>query len=240
MPESQQQTHLMSRVRKLLALARHNSNAREAGLALARAQKLMAKYGISEQDADLSAVRTAPTQGAPSEARQTLPGWLSALAWATARAFGCRLYFSWRETRSGERRNVTFYGFSERPAVAAYAFDVLSRQLKDATAAYLKTQDKRLKMSTRRARAAQFRTGWVHGVARVITDFSVPDHERQLMTTWLESQAMDTLPARDLKACRGDGAARRQGYLAGRQARLHHGVQGEGPLALTDNTEGEQ
>lgn len=27
MPESQQQTHLMSRVRKLLALARHNSNA---------------------------------------------------------------------------------------------------------------------------------------------------------------------------------------------------------------------
>ncbi|PNO64577.1 DUF2786 domain-containing protein [Serratia marcescens] len=226
MNQSPRQTRLVSLVRKLLELARSNSNAHEAGLALARAQKLMAKYGISELDASLSTVQQAPSQGAPSEARRALPEWMSRLAWTVGSAFGCRLYFSWRETRAGYRRNVTFYGFSERPAVAAYAFDVLSRQLKDATAAYLKTQDKRLKMKTRRARAEQFRVGWVYGVRRVVTAFQVTEQEQQRMTSWLETQQMGELHTRTVKACRGDTVARLQGYLSGQNARLHHGVQG--------------
>lgn len=150
MSHSQRQARLVKLVRKLLELARSNSNAHEAGLALARAQKLMAKYGISELEANLSSIQTAPSQGAPSEA-QKLPEWMISMVWAVSRAFGCRPYFSWRDTPSGQRRNVTFYGFSERPAVAAYAFDVLSRQLKESTADYLKTQNSRLKLSTRRA-----------------------------------------------------------------------------------------
>lgn len=123
MSHSQRQARLVKLVRKLLELARSNSNAHEAGLALARAQKLMEKYGISELEASLSSIQTAPSQGAPSEAKQKQPEWMSGLTWAIVRAFGCRLYFSWRDSESGPRRNVTFYGFSERPVVAAYAFD---------------------------------------------------------------------------------------------------------------------
>ncbi|VEI21182.1 Protein of uncharacterised function (DUF2786) [Serratia plymuthica] len=145
MSHSQRQTRLVKLVRKLLELARSNSNAHEAGLALARAQKLMAKYCISELEANLSTIQTAPSQGTPSEAPK-LPEWMISLVWAVSRAFGCRP----RDTPSGQRRNVTFYGFSERPAVAAYAFDVLNRQLKVSTADYLKTQNSRLKLSTRR------------------------------------------------------------------------------------------
>ena len=54
MSHSQRQARLVKLVRKLLELARSNSNAHEAGLALARAQKLMEKYGISELEASLS------------------------------------------------------------------------------------------------------------------------------------------------------------------------------------------
>ncbi|MEL5565997.1 DUF2786 domain-containing protein [Serratia ureilytica] len=226
MNHSQRQVRLVKLVRKLLELARSNSNAHETGLALARAQKLMEKYGISELEASLSSIQTAPSRGAPSEAKQKLPEWMSGLAWAIARAFGCRLYFSWRDSESGPRRNVTFYGFSERPAVAAYAFDVLSRQLKDATADYLKTQNKRLKMSTRRARAEQFRAGWVAGVRRVITTFTVSEQECELMGAWLESQKMGELQTRASKTCRGDDIARLRGFEAGQNARLHQGVQG--------------
>ncbi|CAI1886707.1 Protein of uncharacterised function (DUF2786) [Serratia quinivorans] len=239
MSHSQRQVRLVKLVRKLLELARSNSNAHEAGLALARAQKLMEKYGISELEASLSSIQTAPSQGAPSEAKQKLPEWMSGLAWAIARAFGCRLYFSWRDTPSGQRRNVTFYGFSERPAVAAYAFDVLSRQLKDATADYLKTQNKRLKMSTRRARAEQFRAGWVAGVRRVITTFTVTEQECDLMGTWLENQKMGELKTRAPKACRGDDIARLRGYEAGQNARLHQGVQSDGPVAIAHRIGGE-
>ncbi|WP_282677655.1 DUF2786 domain-containing protein, partial [Serratia marcescens] len=98
MSHSQRQVRLVKLVRKLLELARSNSNAHEAGLALARAQKLMEKYGISELEASLSSIQTAPSRGAPSEAKQKLPEWMSGLAWAIARAFGCRLYFSWRDS----------------------------------------------------------------------------------------------------------------------------------------------
>ncbi|HFP5345291.1 TPA: DUF2786 domain-containing protein, partial [Escherichia coli] len=53
MSDMPHQERLVRRVRKLLELSRNNSNAHEAGLALARAQQLMAKHGITEQDAGL-------------------------------------------------------------------------------------------------------------------------------------------------------------------------------------------
>ncbi|QHA87951.1 DUF2786 domain-containing protein [Serratia rhizosphaerae] len=233
MSHLQRQERLVKLVRKLLELARSNSNAHEAGQALSRAQKLMAKYGITELEANISSIQQAPTQGAPSQSWDKIPEWMSLLTWTVANAFGCRHYFSSFESRTGlKRRNVTFYGFSERPAVAAYAFDVLSRQLKDATAAYLKTQNKRLKMATRRARAEQFRAGWVEGVRRIVDVFSVSEHEQELMSAWLEQQGMSTLKTRSVKQCRGDAIARSQGYLAGQNARLHHGVDGCGPVGI--------
>lgn len=226
MSHSQRKTRLVKLVRKLLELARSNSNAHEAGLALARAQKLMAKYGISELEANLSSIQSAPSQGAPSEA-QKLPEWMISLVWSVSRAFGCRPYFSWRDTPSGQRRSVTFYGFSERPAVTAYAFDVLSQQLKESTADYLKTQNSRLKLSTRRARAEQFRAGWARGVQRV------------MMTAWIANQDMVDAKTRALKGCRGGDLARSQGFKAGQNARLHQGVQGDGPAAIAHSSGGE-
>ncbi|ROC60415.1 DUF2786 domain-containing protein [Klebsiella quasipneumoniae] len=233
MSDSQRQARLVKLVRKLLELARSNSNAHEAGLALSRAQKLMAKYGITELEASISSIQQAPTQGAPSQSWKKIPEWMTRLTWTVADAFGCRPYVSSLMSRTGlPRRNVTFYGFGERPAVAAYAFDVLSRQLKDATTAYLKTQDKRLKMATRRARAEQFRAGWVEGVRRIVEVISVSEHEQALMSTWLEHQNMTTLQNRSVKRCRGDAIARSQGYRAGENARLHYGVSGCGPAGI--------
>lgn len=232
MNNDKRQERLVSLVRKLLELSRSNSNAHEAGLALSRAQRLMEKYGISELDATLSSVRDVASQSAPSEAEK-VPEWMTRLAWAVGHAFGCRPYFSWRNTSSGDcRRTVTFYGFSERPAVAAYAFDVLTRQLKDATAVYLKTQSKKLKLSTRRNRAELFRAGWVDGMRRVITVFRVTERETQLMTRWMDNQNMKAATIRELKSCRGGDIARYRGYEAGKNARLHHGVEGENTAAI--------
>lgn len=134
----------------------------------------------------------------------------------------------WRNTSSADcRRTVTFYGFSERSAVAAYAFDVQPRQLKDATAAWLKTRSKKLKLTTSRNRAALFRAGWGDGMRRVIVVFRVTERETQLMIRWMDNQNMKTAIIRELKSCRGGDIARHRGYKAGKRARLHHGVEGE-------------
>lgn len=231
MNNSQRQLRLLNLVRKLLELSRSNSNAHEAGLALQRAQKLMSRYGITELDAGLSSIREVSSQTAPSDAEK-IPEWMVSLVWGVCHAFGCRAYYSWRQVSTGYRRCVAFYGLSEKPEIAAYAFDVLTRQLRDATASYLSTQSKRLKLSTRRARAEQFRDGWVCGVREVITASDLSDDAQQLMSHWLESRNMKTVKTRELKACRGADNARYQGYEAGQSAQLHQGVSGRTPAAI--------
>ena len=109
---------------------------------------------------------------------------------------------------------------------------MLTRQLKDATNSYLKAQSKRLKLATRRARAEQFRDGWVCGVREVISATDISSEEQQVMSHWLESRSMKTVTTRELKACRGADTARYQGYEAGQNARLHQGVSGRGPAAI--------
>ncbi|EBQ7149339.1 DUF2786 domain-containing protein [Salmonella enterica] len=231
MNNPQRQLRLLNLVRKLLELGRSNSNPHEAGLALQRAQKLMSRYGITELDAGLSSVREVSSCTAPSEAEK-VPEWMVSMVWGVCHAFGCRAYYSWRQTSAGYRRAVTFYGFSEKPEIAAYAFDVLTRQLKDATTSYLRTQNRRLKLATRRARAEQFRDGWVCGVREVITAADLSREEQQVMSHWLESRSMKTVTTRELKPCRGADTARYQGYEAGQNARLHQGVSGRSPAAI--------
>lgn len=230
---SQRQVRLVTLIRKLLELAKNNSNAHEAGLALSRAQKLMQKYGISELDAESSSVQESQTQRAPSDAVK-VPQWMDRLVWLMNRAFGCRAYYSWQREWSGDsHRVVVFCGFGERPVVAAYSFDVLSRQLKKATTDYLKTQNKRLKLATRRARADQFREGWVEGVRRVVVDFGPSQRESQIMTHYLEALALSKTKFRDAKECRGADIARGTGFVAGKNARLYHGVDGAEQGKLT-------
>ncbi|WP_261641042.1 DUF2786 domain-containing protein [Erwinia mallotivora] len=231
MNNPRRQARLLNLVRKLLALSRNNNNAHEAGLALQRAQQLMARYGISELDAGLANVKEMASSTAPSDAKK-VPEWMISLVRCVSHGFGCRAYYSWRLTSSGYSRSVTFYGFSEKPEIAAYAFDVLTRQLKDATSSYLSRQSKKLKLATRRARAEQFRDGWVSGVRRVIHTHTVPAEEQHILDRWLESQEMKTVATRELKSCRGASLAREQGYQAGRNARLHQGVSGQGQQAI--------
>ncbi|HBC3173566.1 TPA: DUF2786 domain-containing protein, partial [Escherichia coli] len=48
--------------------------------------------------------------------------------------------------------------------------------------------------------------------------------ESRLMRLWMEQQDMVTVDSREMKACRGGDLARWQGYEAGKNASLHHGV----------------
>ncbi|AWR82837.1 DUF2786 domain-containing protein [Salmonella enterica subsp. enterica serovar Virchow] len=223
--DAARQEQLIKRIRKLLALSRNNSNSHEAGQALSRAQALMRKHGITELDADISVIKTSSSKGAPSEAEK-VPVWMGRLMNVVAGAFGCHTYLDWRITTGGYwRRIVTFYGFGERPVVAAYAFDVLCRQMQKATKEYLSTQSRKLKQSTRRARAAMFRDGWVYGVRDVVDVFRLTEDETCVMNTWLQNQQFEGMVVfREVKDCYGGDHARWQGYNEGKKATLHHGV----------------
>lgn len=144
----------IQRIKKLLAMARNNSSAEEAALALSRAQRLMETHKLTEADADLIDINEASTQKAPSHAEK-MPEYMAILAEMVARVFGVKFYTSHGTEQWGKpaKRTIHYYGPDERPQIAAYSFEVLGKQLMKARRDYLSTLRKNIKQATKVARA---------------------------------------------------------------------------------------
>nr|WP_310615700.1 DUF2786 domain-containing protein [Pantoea cypripedii] len=225
-----------TRIRRLMALGTRNSNPHEAARAVALAQRLMQRHGLTPDMLSLSDVSESVCLNLTSDAEK-VPAWLSSLATVVCIATGCRCWFGWHihtstQGESSVRRSLHFYGFSERPEVALYIYTVLQRQLRVATDAHMAGyRTRRILLRTRRRRADQFREGWVSGVWQVLQSFAPSAGENAVLQRWLSQRhAGDTLTGltvRDAGNCRGDRAARVAGFLTGRDTDIHHGLSGE-------------
>lgn len=196
-----------------------------------QAQNLMHEYNLSEQDAEFTNITEATTRGAPNHA-QTPPRYLVFLVEVIKRAFGVEAMFTWRYGKYGTpRRTITFYGPDNRPQIAAYAFDVLARQMTAARQEFISGLHRNTKPANRTARADQFCEGWASGVYHIVAELVPTDAEATLMAAYRQRQidnGMQTGGAiRQAKKCAGSESAAALGYSAGRQARLNHGVNGE-------------
>ncbi|WP_232298170.1 DUF2786 domain-containing protein [Erwinia typographi] len=227
----------LAKIKKLMRLARGTSNPAEAASAMAKVQAFMREYGLSEADVDLSEVKECSSAGAPSDAVK-VPGWVADLSTLVCRAFGVNCYFTqvWRS--HAFKRVVKFYGPGERAEIAAYAFDVLGRQLRQARKEYQHKYCKRCKRATAVARADQFCEGWVSGAYYAVHKFEISPQEQSLMERYhlhlRQERGMGDMDTRKAKACRGDNDASWAGYEQGKNARLHHGVNGgtQEPLVI--------
>lgn len=222
----------LAKIKKLLNLARRSSNSHEAATALNQAQALMRKHKLSQNDVDLMDITSKASKGAPSHA-QNIPRYMAYLGKLICEAMGVRCYYSFqRNYMDGQRQNtVIFYGPDERPEIAAYAFDVLSRQMVKARRTFIASLRKNIKPATKTARADQFCEGWATGAYQAIEPFMVTDTEKTLMANFLtkmkEEQDLSDLKPRDAKKCRGDENAAEAGFNEGLKARLNHGVSGQ-------------
>ncbi|CAM7520376.1 DUF2786 domain-containing protein [Citrobacter freundii] len=220
----------LQRIKKLLAMARNNSSSEEAALAMSRAQKLMSEHKLNEHDVDFMDINEASTQKAPSHAEK-MPEYMAILAEMVARVFGVKFYTSHGTEQWGKpaKRTIHYYGPDERPQIAAYSFEVLGKQLAKARREYIATMRKNIKPATKVARADTFCSAWVNGAYAVVSDFVVSDVEITLIEAYRErkfSQGMKTLEPRKPGKARGTDDAEIQGYSAGRNAQLHHAVNG--------------
>ncbi|USS94952.1 DUF2786 domain-containing protein [Serratia symbiotica] len=134
---------LLAKIKKLLKLARKNTNSHDASLALGRAQKMMREHRVTETDVALTEISESSSEGAPSNANKT-PRYMSMLIEIIRQAFGVQSYLAWRIGK----RTVVFYGPDKRPQVAAYAFDVLTRQMMSALREFSAGQRKSVKRTT--------------------------------------------------------------------------------------------
>lgn len=227
---------LLKKIKKLLALARNNSSAEEAALAMNRAQELMTRHNITSQDAAFSDISEAKTDKSPSHAEK-MPEYMAFLAEMVSRVFGVKFYTSHGRVFPGytARRTITFYGPAERPQVAAYAFEVLGKQLKKARQVYVSSLRKNIKPATKTARADAYCSAWVNGAYQVASDLVVTEAEQTLMEYYHReklSKGMKQLEARKPRKARGTDVAANTGYEDGSGARLHHGVNGASDSSL--------
>ena len=141
---------VLDKIKKCLALGK-SANEHEAAQALKQAQALMRKYEISDADVALSDI------GEQSGGRKMafkLAQWQWNVANMVADVFGCECY------KRG--KTMMFYGLGNRAEIAAYAFEVVYRQIAADRRNFLKTCRAR-KPAHRRYLADQFCDGWMRG-----------------------------------------------------------------------------
>ncbi|EJB4472833.1 DUF2786 domain-containing protein, partial [Salmonella enterica] len=124
---------------------------------------------------------------------------------------------------------VSFYGLYNRPELAAYTFEVLGRQLMKARRDFIKTQNKRIKTSTKTARGDKFAEGWIIAVLNKIEKLARTAREVELAERWLEKKYTHTVTrnTRQSGKTRDNDNARNSGYREGKQAGLHQPVNGQ-------------
>ena len=118
MPNNEEQTRIMDKIAKLLALAQ-SSNPNEAAIALSRAQKLMEEHKVTQRDVSFSSMGE-KTEAIPTILRDRQL--YTRLGHMIARAFGVANIYNFKNERI---TSITFLGDLARVESATYAFTVL-------------------------------------------------------------------------------------------------------------------
>lgn len=212
---------ILDKIKKLMALAGSN-NPHEAANALRKAQLLMQQYQLSEADVELSDI--AEHSASLANTSKTQPQWSLSLMAMIQQSFGVTAYFStYRE------RRCFFVGYQDRAEIAAYCYAVLARQLKSARRDFLASLNKRLKATTKTARADLFCEGWVSGVYQQVRDLVPSEKEQALVAQYMSQKhsGMTSAKGREAKATKRDQDAGFLGFIAGKQVKLNAGVGGQ-------------
>jgi hypothetical protein len=236
---------VIRKIKHCLALST-SANEHEAAAAMRQAQKLMAKYRLTEAEVNLSDVGEARSD--LSKAKRDL--WDGMLASVVGEVFDCEAltYRGYDRITLKRIERAMFVGVKPAPEIAKYAYETLHRQCSDARKAYIeriKRGEVLAAPGTPNTRGNHFALYWVGEVqdklrALVPNEDESPEqaesNARALMVIKANNQELITAYINDLTGGKGpaDGTNHRKvkvspvdahfGTRAGRQAKVNHGV----------------
>ncbi|AJF00058.1 DUF2786 domain-containing protein [Pandoraea apista] len=215
----------IDKIKKCLALGKSN-NPHEAASAMRQAQKMMAAYGVSDDELLAAGVTE---YWEKSGANRTPARYEAALARMIAKAFGCDLVFTQR--LYGPRSikgGYAFVGVAPASQVACYSYGVLFRQLRRARAEFISTTLKRCGPRNKTARADVFCEGWVMSVRELVIPVELPESHSQAVAAYMRTNYAVTEsmnPRQRVPGRHAYGAGDyTHGARTGRRATLHRGV----------------
>lgn len=208
----------LEKIKKCLALSK-SANEHEAAQALKQAQALMRKYEVVEHDVELSNVSEA---GAEREVARKLANWQWSVARLVAGVFGCNYY--------KQGKVIRFFGLGNRAELAAYALDVVYRQIATARRKFLREEGAGWSKNNRAYLADKYCEGWLVGAKDVVQEFAITEKETALMKEYEDDLDLKTVKRRVAYVGgqlgeAGDVAAA-QGWGDGKDIQLHHAMNG--------------
>lgn len=190
----------------------------------------MREHGLSESEVVFSEISTSESKSSPSDAEK-LPRYMIFLTQTIEKAFAVKGLVSWRVT-SGYRykRVVKFYGLDNRDVAAAYIFDVLTRQIKQARKKFINDHcESWLPPKHKAALADQFCEGWASGAYHAVKELVIDEKQEVKMSAYAEKlrdEGIENVKARNSKNADKPSHAKYLGYQEGVLAKVFHGVDG--------------
>lgn len=209
------QERVMAKVKKCLALSK-SATGNEAAVALRQAQRLMTKHGLTDEKVELSQVVSSETVAGWGI---SAPAYMMRLVGLVERTFGVIAVFQQRGRRT---RTVMYFGVGCQPEVAAYASDVLRRQLLRDRRDYLKMQW-RCKRANKSRRADLYAEAWVVAASETVHSFEQSLAVRSMIKRGIAEHVgeLETATVRPRAYQDRDWAAASAGARDGRRAKLH-------------------
>lgn len=217
---------ILAKIKKLMAMV-ERGNPHESANALKKVQALMAEHQLSSEDVALSGIDTAKVSAANHSERQ--PKWNGMLISVVKGAFGVEAVITASYVMGRTAVQVLFIGPADRVEIAGYVYTVLARQLKAARSQFIGTLSKRMKASTKTARADLFCEGWCNGVWHKVTALVPTEQENELVAQYMEKHYpnLETSQSRAAKATKRDQSASLLGWIAAKEVELNAGVGGQ-------------
>lgn len=179
---------ILAKIKKCFDLAK-STNPHEAAIALDRAHKLMAKYGIAQKEVDYADIISVSTVSTiPEKPPVHTKHLFTSISWN----FGVRTIITCRYPDHKIKWYVDFVGEKDAAKLAAYSFDVIYRQLLRSRAEYIKTLHHRLKRINKTRRADEFCRGWVHEACDRMAEMDISDHYRETIKSFIADKYGET------------------------------------------------
>lgn len=228
-----QKSDIIAKIKKCLNLGK-SSEPHEA--ALARAQDLMEKHGITVEDVKLADVGS---EKAKVGNARTQPRYMHILVNMICSVFGVEAVYEpeWRCSTDRWTTNISFIGLDPAPEIAAYCFSVLRRQLVTGRREFVKGLRKNLKRTTKTRRGDLWAEAWVSAAKKKAVAISLTREQKDLIDAYMAKKynSLEDSKERRVKFMgRGDSNAFIAGHMAGQEVTLHPGMatNGSGEPAL--------
>lgn len=234
-------------VRKLLRLAADGTNPHVSAEALRKAQEYMAKHNIGQSTLDQAEIKEEFARSQFSVSRLKMHETM--LMQSVQNAFGVDSVFMQNHSNAVDNwAKIAFVGNESRVKLAAYSFEVLSRQMKKARAEFVAELSKEIdgkisevcddvtllshsemrkvksmKRRTLAERADSFCLGWAFEIDKKVVAFAIGDAEKALIKIHIDNMEGVSEHEHDDPQITSDTF---RGMEAARSANLHRPMEG--------------